>query len=372
MPFGALLEAALGVLAVMILFTLLAAAVNEVIADNLRNLRGQTLAEAIGNLLERQQNAAPDTAPAAGQDKPELVRHFFGKAEVQALMRPGRRWFSWFYRGAHKYLPGKERLPSAIEPHRVAQTVLEMFLDPDRLDELEAQAQTEREDYRKLLETTLGALPLDALQKELALRKVGSISALVDLQLSGLRTCLDLKRQEVEAEYAEVVARAQGWYLRSTRKMLFAIGLVLAVGSNIDILGYAERLMLEENLTERAEIARNVVSGLGEDATGDVRLAAEYQSLIANLGRLNVEVGWVCNAAEPEGAGPLDLVPLSHIPCKAAAGTMGYHWPSPSQVIGWLLIAFGVTLGAQFWFDLFKKLVDLRTAGRTLSATPGA
>jgi hypothetical protein len=46
------------------------------------------------------------------------------------------------------------------------------------------------------------------------------------------------------------------------------------------------------------------------------------------------------------------------------------EWPSLSKLGCWLLIAFGVTLGAQFWFDLFKKLVDLRSAGQVADPVP--
>jgi len=34
------------------------------------------------------------------------------------------------------------------------------------------------------------------------------------------------------------------------------------------------------------------------------------------------------------------------------------------SILGWLITAFSVSLGAPFWFDILNKLVDLRSAGK--------
>ena len=44
------------------------------------------------------------------------------------------------------------------------------------------------------------------------------------------------------------------------------------------------------------------------------------------------------------------------------------------HLLGWLLTAIAVSLGAPFWFDMLKKIVNLRAAGREpqKKATEGA
>ena len=33
------------------------------------------------------------------------------------------------------------------------------------------------------------------------------------------------------------------------------------------------------------------------------------------------------------------------------------------SLLGWIITAFAISLGAQFWFDLLTKFVNLRAAG---------
>ncbi|ANT62092.1 hypothetical protein AYJ57_16795 [Salipiger sp. CCB-MM3] len=362
MSLPALFDAAICVLAVMVVFTLLATAINEAIADNLRNLRGKTLAQVIHNLLERER----ERATVSGQKvspAPDLVKAFYDRPEIKSLMRP---------RSLSASITEGRRRPSAIEPRQAALSVLAVLLDPDEMAKLEARASKERDDYRALLEQSLTALPIGELNRQMALRGVAELSALIESEMAKFRTTLDRRRIALEAEYAELIARAQGWYLRSTRKMLFVIGLVLAAGSNIDLLGYTEQLMAEESLPARTEVAKALIEDLEEKglagSSDPDQTAAQtaYDAAVASLGKLEVPLGWTCQPPRDGEA----LIPLSNHACGTAPGVKGYHWPSVPQAIGWVLIAFGVTLGAQFWFDLFKKIVDLRTAGSTVTPKP--
>ncbi|MCA0997655.1 hypothetical protein [Alloyangia pacifica] len=360
MSLPALFDAAICVLAIMVVFTLLATAINEAIADNLRNLRGKTLAQVIHNLLERERARGSGQHISSGTD---LLETFYNRPEIKTLMRP---------RSLSGSITEDRRRPSAIEPRRAALSILAVLLDPKELADLEARAREERETYRQRLKKTLSELPIGELNRQMALCKVADLSALIDSEMAEFRSKLDRRRIVIEAEYAELIARAQGWYLRSTRKMLFVIGLVLAAGSNIDLLGYTEQLMAEESLPARTEVAKALIEDLeekglaGSSAPDQTAAQTAYDAAVASLGKLEVPLGWTCQPPRDGEA----LIPLSNRACGTAPGVKGYHWPSVPQAIGWVLIAFGVTLGAQFWFDLFKKIVDLRTAGSTVTPKP--
>jgi hypothetical protein len=41
-------------------------------------------------------------------------------------------------------------------------------------------------------------------------------------------------------------------------------------------------------------------------------------------------------------------------------------------LVGWLITAFAVTLGAPFWFDLLKSFVNIRSSGRPPAAASNA
>jgi hypothetical protein len=46
--------------------------------------------------------------------------------------------------------------------------------------------------------------------------------------------------------------RVSGWYLRRTKLTLFALGLFLAIGANVDFLGYAQRMISDAQARQQA------------------------------------------------------------------------------------------------------------------------
>lgn len=345
MNLGVLLDVAVSVLAVMILFSLAAAAINEFVTDYLLKLRGRTLEEAICRLLAEKDEVPGDTAP-------EKARRFFDDPDVRALMQGARR-------------------PSAIEPRRYALTVLKLL---GRRDALAAQAEGE---LREVREAILAALPKGATQAavEQALEAAAA-------RTTAFRTTLDRQVAVLEREFSEAMDRASGWYLRRTRLSLFVIGLAMAVGANVDLLHYADRLMTHADVRDKAAIYSQMLGDswleelapmppAGQDGSNGnqktVLQQAQDQSaqLVSALEGLDVRLGWKCRAKdEGEWGNPIDYLPLRLGGCDPGTS---YGAPSPSQVMGWFIIAFGVTLGAQFWFDLFRRAVQMRTSGMVSS-----
>lgn len=345
MNLGVLLDAALSALAVMMLFSLAASAINEFISDALMKLRGKTLEEAICRLLA-------DKPAIAGATAPEKAERFFEDPDIRALMQGTRR-------------------PSAIEPRRYAVTVLKLL---GRRDDLLRQAEDE---LRTAREAVLASLPA-GLNAETVEQALAAVAA----RAEAFRTTFDREVAALEHEFNEAMDRATGWYLRRVRLNLFVIGLVMAVGANVDLLHYTDRLMTQASVRDKATIYSQMLgqgwaeklgptpdaeaartdtlalpaqAALPEDLRMQVR--DETERLLGTLEGLQVQIGWDCRPRNPgEWPNPIDR--LGGCPDDTT-----YGLPSPSQIIGWIIIAFGVTLGAQFWFDLFKRMVNLRTAG---------
>ena len=193
--------------------------------------------------------------------------------------------------------------------------------------------------------------------------------------------------------------RVSGWYTRQVKMTLFIIGFFLAMGANIDIIGYAERLLKDENLRNKAAIYAQLLGasdtlqpeqaapergdedtpsadGDDDDDRDQGISPASLQQLMVELDSLDVRIGWcdpVSTAPDgtqaSQGATP-DRSNTSQGLCQAGEQL---RWPpSVSQVVGWFLIGFGVTLGGQFWFNLLKKFLDLRTSGRIRAASTPA
>lgn len=335
MDFGVLVDVCLGILSLMILFTLAAAAINEMIADNILNMRGKSLHEAIVALLTKYARDGLGAAPTPDQVG-TAVAAFYADPEIQALMEKrswGKRLFSPLMS-----VKGGHRPPSAIEPE------------------------------------TFAAVAPGALAK-IAGFKGESVAV-------------------TPGDFTLTMDRTSGWYLRKVRTSLFFIGLVLAVGANVDLLGYAQQASQDRILQARIdatvalvdalEVQNGAAGGVGTPAS--LRLAEIAEQTRAEVADLNtalrdsgVEIGWRCvrDPARPLSWGDglwswLSWQTLSpDQPSWACEG--GGYVPAPggTQLIGWLIIAFGVTLGARFWFDLFRTVVNLRTPGKTGGTVEG-
>lgn len=336
MGMGALLDVAVSVLAVMILFSLAASAINEVIADNIMRLRGKTLEQAIRGLLERKRD---EGAPASA-----TVENFYDDPDIRVLMEGMRK-------------------PSAIEPRRYALTVLNLLGKREALEraaqEEIAARKAQAEAAMREVAATLGAGALT----ETATARLAEAFDAAAARVAGAATALDARIAVLETEFREAMDRASGWYLRKVKVNLFVIGLILAVGANIDFLRYADRLMTEASARERAAtyaqlLGPDRLAGALEtdDASAMADVGKEVNALLTSLEGMDVRVGWDCEAL-PEDEWTM---PLSGLLCEAG---QGHAMPSPSKLIGWLIVAFGVTLGARFWLDLFRKAVSLRSAG---------
>ncbi len=143
----------------------------------------------------------------------------------------------------------------------------------------------------------------------------------------------DLKdfREAAEEWFDDAMDRVSGWYKRWAQTVTCVIALAVAIGLNVNAVGIAEQLANEP--TVRAA----VVSGAEATAAkgGD---------------------------AEEAGQSASDAVD------ELAALELGVLWPRGAEVtvtmvIGWLITAIAVSLGAPFWFDALSRLARLRTTG---------
>ena len=170
---------------------------------------------------------------------------------------------------------------------------------------------------------SIGQLPVDS-------RLRAALEALIDDTVANLEAA----QTKVEAWFDDAMDRVAGWYKRRTQVVLFVIGLSLAVLANADSVTIANTLWQNPTIREETvALAKNVTPG----SIGDVK----PEALQDNLTSLNL-LGW-------SEAGPRNLP-------DDAEGWL-------AKIIGLFVTAAAVTQGAPFWFDIMKKLVNLRAAG---------
>ena len=234
------------------------------------------------------------------------------------------------------------------------------------------------------LETKLKALnPPNAVQ-----RVVLTAFAAAGRDLGGIREYL-------ENWYDSAMERVTGWYTRRTAVFLFVFGLGAAVALNVDSIAIARRLLVDRPLRQaivaQAEKYRDEQAAgqatppapapgkpsqddgssgkIGTETKGFPELRSEFEEIGFPIGWTYVEGSlWPYPAPQaclskpsPHGGTTFD--------CSKSAGSV-YWWTMLLALMGWLVTAIAIMLGAPFWFDLLNKLVSLRSSPKPADAKP--
>jgi hypothetical protein len=169
-------------------------------------------------------------------------------------------------------------------------------------------------------------------------------------------------QHNIEKWFEESMDRVSGWYRRQTRLIAFGVGMLVAVLLNVDSIHLVQSLYRDsnlrlglvasaENIAKQApynQFAQTInqppVPSSANNGTGVLSSAAE-----TTVGQINYElekiqfpIGWT------KASGNKDEI---------QTGKDAYGWFF--TLIGWLITAIAVSLGAPFWFDTLSKLIRL-------------
>lgn len=229
----------------------------------------------------------------------------------------------------------------------------------------------------ELDELKLGIAALSVLQPRLKqtlsalMSDVNAYARLGENALARLHT-------NVEAWYNNSMDRLNGAYKRRTYVLALVMGLFLAVLSNTDSIALANQLWKEPRMRDAlAQQAQMVVlqNPAGVESLTPETLLNDWQTQIELT---SLPVGWV--GAPIDGAaldmvgGRCTLEPV--MPQDMFGVRMGsrcyplVNTPYREDSLAWALKGLGLLLtalaaaqGAPFWFDVLKKIVNVRLAG---------
>lgn len=152
-------------------------------------------------------------------------------------------------------------------------------------------------------------------------------------------------RQAFEAWFDDGMDRAAGWYKRKTQYVLFAIGLVLAVGLNVDSIAIGRTLWISPALRSYS------VAAAEQYARTEGKLTPTAADDLSTLQSLSLPIGW--NPAK---------YPWMETQTQGAVSTQMFSKSRLAVVLsGWFLTAIAMTLGAPFWFDLLNQIMVIRS-----------
>jgi hypothetical protein len=193
---------------------------------------------------------------------------------------------------------------------------------------------------------------------------------------------LELVRSNIEEWFTNAMNRLTGWYKRRCLITTMLVGVFLAAILNVDSINLTNRLWREPDL--RVAILSKVESILSQDsstASGLEQLSAVQQQ----FSNITLPVGWIGVPV----ASASELVPSTSIPCtlKPQQENEIYGFsirgecypitnaPQTGDLTGWLIKLGGILLsgiaaspGASFWFDILKKIINVRLSGVTPEA----
>ena len=218
-------------------------------------------------------------------------------------------------------------------------------------------------------------------------------SAVENMQPSSVRDALlaslteaqgdiDKLRTSVATWFDDSMERLSGAYKRKLKWISALIGVAVALAFNADSFKVGTTLWndpaLRASMVEVAtKVAKDALPKEGQDVD-EAKLKQQIQKTEDSLHGL--PIGWSCPvppAAQPAagqtapGQTPAGQTAANQAPPQSAA-KLEKSWRNCIgsnsidkilQILGWLLTAAALSLGAPFWFDLLNKFVNIRGAG---------
>jgi hypothetical protein len=158
---------------------------------------------------------------------------------------------------------------------------------------------------------------------------------------------------EIEGWFNSSMDRISGWYKRKVQRILVVLGLFISVVMNVDTIA------VFKSLTNDTDLRNSLVAAAQEYAKADAMKdenATPQQRLEQNskkLRELRLPIGW-----DWQKPAELDKDPRYVSNYHLAMPAPGLNWGI--KILGWLLTATAVSLGASFWFDALNKIMVIR------------
>lgn len=215
--------------------------------------------------------------------------------------------------------------------------------------------------------------PLDLIETGLdALENIGPVRETVASVAVAVRHAETEARDQVRdvaagigAWYDEQMEAASGWYRKRSRVVGFLLALVVVIGFNVDAINIPRELWHNETARE-AVVALADSSGLGTAGCTTEEGEVDPACVEANVERLidtGLPLGWV-GSGTCGGECSWFGERLAH-----SAGASDGFWDGVLWLLGWALAAAALTMGASFWFDIFRRITGIKS---TLKGTTTA
>lgn len=193
-----------------------------------------------------------------------------------------------------------------------------------------------------------------------------------DLQFAAMRI-------NVETWFNESMDRLGGWYKRKSQVLAFFIGLAFAIVLNVDSIALIDHLWKEpavrDALVANATEFANENSEIPSIPVGDNEITSAVEYFNAQFKDLNIPLGWESEVVDLEPNQTCQIIPVRQSAVWGFKGNLPANQcqkisNAPADAAGWSVKFIGIIFsaaaaaqGAPFWFDILKKVVNIRGTG---------
>ena len=321
------IQTGVGLILVFALLGLAATWLQELIAAFFR-LRSKTLIKGLGRLLDCESTTPPAlTGDSSGQPSAvgtELAARFNRNPVKAFLDQPLIK----------RLQRSPDRPPSYIASRDFAQALYELFISAGQPDS-ESWSFDELEAFRKGVELINPGPTRQFLTR--AIQSADAMKESTEQKVAELR-------DRIASWYDGTMERASGWYRRRAQLFAVAIGMVIAIALNVDTLRLSSQLWEHASLRSSLESSAVVIAGEGLPRYEHL---SRVQERLAGYG---LPVGWSGESAAP-----------AQFYRQRLSLSLPVAWII--VIAGWAITAVAVAQGSGFWFDLLKKVVNMRASG---------
>ena len=341
---NAALDVAIGLILMYLMLSLLCTTVNEYVASKL-NLRAASLASALQEILddkdvlERFYNHSLIAGTNNAVSKTDnLLKHLamkLGDLQAAVSVAPaGATVAKLIQVAAPKGATGAagtaitavvppEDHPSYISSINFATAVLGV-LDP-------AKPIPALKDVQDAVE----ALPTGS-----------KLKATLQGALTATTANIDQVRKSLADWFDDSMERLSGAYKRHLKIISVIVGLIIAVAFNADSFEVAQRLWADTD--SRAVVAAMAITVAGKTLDDLKKEAADAEDMRP------LPIGWGCGKAGGDAV---------RFHCRNPELSLSWIGDLVLKLLGLVITASALTLGAPFWFDLLEKFVNIRGTG---------
>jgi len=185
-------------------------------------------------------------------------------------------------------------------------------------------------------------------------------------------------KANLEQWFNEMMDRATGWYKKYTQIILLGVGLVIAGSFNVDTIKIVRILENNPAIRDQVLAQANAYSKEHKDLDGQI---AQQEAKVNSFGKPTAKDNAAKLAAEKKSldqkkaskaledtlfsqANHLVGKDINQVNSVLSLGWNGGFCKNfeITSLLGWVLTALAISMGAPFWFDLLNKLVQLRSS----------